>query len=88
MNPLRFAILIAFVGTSLWTFSLYIPVQLGIAPSEPWEFVAETRSAVKAEESRWPDVPRSANCFRYTFGTVCCKTGVGIVANTKHALAF
>jgi hypothetical protein len=59
MSPIRKAILVAFVGASLWAFSLYISVELGLAPKQPWEFLTETRAAVSAEESKWPDVPRS-----------------------------
>jgi hypothetical protein len=43
MNPIRVAIVVAFVGASLWAFSLYIPVKLGMAPEDASMFVAETR---------------------------------------------
>jgi len=49
MYPLRLAILVAFFGSTLWAFSLYLPIRLGWAPEDASQFVAETRKAIEDE---------------------------------------
>ena len=63
MNPLRVAILIAFCGSTLWAFSLYLPVRLGWAPEDASMYVAQTRKELEderknAEPIDWRDTKK------------------------------
>jgi hypothetical protein len=63
MNPLRVAILVAFFGSTLWAFSLYLPVRLGWAPEDASMFVAQTRKELEderknAEPIDWHDTKK------------------------------
>jgi len=49
MNSIRVAILIALFGSTVWAFSLYLPVRLGLAPEDAAMFVAQTRKNLEDE---------------------------------------